>query len=81
LKKLEGKKGFTFVKGDILDRDVVAKCMKGVDRVIHLAALAGVRYSFEHPEEYISINTSNCSLLPQRQNKDKLESFKTLSRF
>lgn len=56
LKQLEGKKGFTFIRGDILDRATVAKAMKGVDRVIHLAALAGVRYSFEHPEEYIAIN-------------------------
>lgn len=56
LKRLEGKKGFTFIRGNILDRDTVAKAMKGVDRVIHLAALAGVRYSFEHPEEYIAIN-------------------------
>jgi UDP-glucuronate 4-epimerase len=56
LKRLEGKKGFRFVRGDILDRETVAECMQGVDRVIHLAALAGVRYSFEHPEEYIDIN-------------------------
>ena len=56
LKQLEGKKGFTFIRGDILDRGTVAKAMQGVDRVIHLAALAGVRYSFEHPEEYIAIN-------------------------
>lgn len=56
LKQLEGKKGFTFIRGDILDRPHLAKAMQGADRVIHLAALAGVRYSFEHPEEYIAIN-------------------------
>ncbi len=56
LKILQGKKGFTFVKGDILDRNLVAKCMKGSDRVCHLAALAGVRYAFDHPTEYIDIN-------------------------
>ncbi|NOS67849.1 MAG: NAD-dependent epimerase/dehydratase family protein [Candidatus Peribacteraceae bacterium] len=56
LKMLEGKKGFTFTRGSILDRATVKKCMKGCDRVCHLAALAGVRYSFEHPEEYISTN-------------------------
>ncbi len=56
LKILEGKKGFRFVRGSILDRKIVADTMKGVDRVVHLAALAGVRYSFEHPEEYISTN-------------------------
>ncbi|MBI1813074.1 GDP-mannose 4,6-dehydratase [Candidatus Peregrinibacteria bacterium] len=56
LKLLEGKKGFTFIRGDILDRETVKKCMEGTDRACHLAALAGVRYSFEHPEEYIATN-------------------------
>lgn len=56
LKMLKEKKGFSFIKGDILDRTTVAKAMKGVDRVIHLAALAGVRYAFDHPDEYIDIN-------------------------
>ncbi len=56
LKILEGKKGFSFIRGDILDRAALAKAMQGVDRVIHLAALAGVRYAFDHPDEYIDIN-------------------------
>jgi len=56
LEMLQGRKGFTFVKGDILDRKLVAETMKGVDRVCHLAALAGVRYAFDHPDEYIDIN-------------------------
>lgn len=56
LKILKEHKNFTFTKGDILDRPTVAKAMNGVDRVIHLAALAGVRYAFEHPDEYIDIN-------------------------
>lgn len=56
LKNLKEKKGFTFVKSDILDRKTVTKAMKGVDRVVHLAALAGVRYAFDHPDEYIAIN-------------------------
>ncbi len=52
----KGGKKFTFVKGDILDRATVKKCMTGCDRVCHLAALAGVRYAFDHPDEYIDIN-------------------------
>lgn len=56
LKKLNGEKNFTFVRGSILDRETVKKCMRGCDRICHLAALAGVRYSFEHPEEYVSTN-------------------------
>jgi UDP-glucuronate 4-epimerase len=44
------------IRGDILDRPVLADAMKGCDRVLHLAALAGVRYAFDHPTEYIDIN-------------------------
>lgn len=56
LKILQARKGFTFIRGDILDRPALATAMRGVDRVCHLAALAGVRYAFEHPDEYIDIN-------------------------
>lgn len=56
LKILQERKGFSFIRGDILDRATVAKAMAGVDRVCHLAALAGVRYAFDHPDEYIDIN-------------------------
>lgn len=56
LEMLKKRKGFTFVKGDILDRTLLATSMKGCDRVLHLAALAGVRYAFDHPTEYIDIN-------------------------
>jgi len=54
--QLDGKPGFKMIRGDITDRETVREAMKGVDRICHLAALAGVRYSFEHPEEYISNN-------------------------
>ena len=56
LDQLTEKPGFSFIKGDILDRDTVHQAMQGVDRVCHLAALAGVRYAFEHPDEYIDTN-------------------------
>lgn len=50
------EKKFTLIRGDICDRKTVAKAMKGCDRVSHLAALAGVRYAFDHPDEYIATN-------------------------
>ncbi len=53
---LQKHKGFTLIKGDICDRKTVEKAMKGADRVVHLAAIAGVRHAFEHPEEYIRTN-------------------------
>ena len=56
LEKLKAYPNFTFIEADILDRPKLAEAMKGAERVIHLAAIAGVRYSMEHPEEYIAIN-------------------------
>lgn len=72
LKILEEHPNFSFIKGDILDRPTVAKAMKGCDRVIHLAALAGVRYAFEHPDEYIDINITGFFHVIDEVRKQKI---------
>jgi len=45
------------VAGDIADRDSVRKAMKGVDIVLHLAALIAIPYSYEVPAAYVQANT------------------------
>ena len=55
LKELEGLENFTFVKGDIADFAFLTDLFKtypDIDRIIHLAAQAGVRYSLEQPFTY-----------------------------
>ena len=49
---------FTFIKLDIADRDLVSRLFinERFDRVIHLAAQAGVRYSIENPMAYADSN-------------------------
>lgn len=49
---------FTFIKGDISDKDVVMKTFEEYkpNVVINLAAQAGVRYSIENPDVYIQSN-------------------------
>ena len=49
---------FTMVRIDLADRDAVAALFadEGFDRVVHLAAQAGVRYSLENPHAYIDSN-------------------------
>lgn len=49
---------FRFVNVDIADREVVAQLFatEKFDRVIHLAAQAGVRYSLENPHAYADSN-------------------------
>ncbi|MDO8421531.1 MAG: NAD-dependent epimerase [Parvibaculum sp.] len=74
LATLESSVGFTFINGDIADREALAKCVAGrtVDRVVHLAAQAGVRYSIEQPRAYIHSNiTGHLEVLELcRQIKD-----------
>ena len=58
LKQLEGRKGFTFQKLALEDRDGMASLFRSekFDKVIHLAAQAGVRYSLTNPHAYVDAN-------------------------
>ncbi|MCX6780828.1 MAG: SDR family NAD(P)-dependent oxidoreductase [Candidatus Magasanikbacteria bacterium] len=58
LNRLAHHVNFVFEKFDLADREATAKFFAGrkFDRVIHLAAQAGVRYSVDHPAEYIDRN-------------------------
>ena len=51
-------KNFTFVELDLANREGMAALFKAeqFDRVIHLAAQAGVRYSIENPFAYVDSN-------------------------
>jgi UDP-glucuronate 4-epimerase len=58
LERIENLTNFRFIKMDLADRDGIANLFKDekFDRVIHLAAQAGVRYSIENPMAYIDSN-------------------------
>lgn len=58
LAQLTSYSNFRFVKLDLADRDGIANLFKQeqFERVIHLAAQAGVRYSIEAPFDYIDSN-------------------------
>ena len=58
LARLESYSNFKFIKLDIADREAMADLFANVNpqRVIHLAAQAGVRYSITHPHAYIDSN-------------------------
>ena len=60
LARLTPLPGFKFVKLDLADRDGMAGLFKAesFDRVIHLAAQAGVRYSLENPHAYVDSNVT-----------------------
>jgi len=47
-----------FLKGDILDFELLEKITKDIDGVFHEAALASVQESFDKPEEYHNVNVN-----------------------
>jgi UDP-glucuronate 4-epimerase len=58
LAHLQGRPGFTFVLGDIADRATLTEVYAehAPERVVHLAAQGGVRYSIENPHAYADAN-------------------------
>lgn len=58
LARLAPHANFRFVKLDVADRAGMARLFaeEGFDRVIHLAAQAGVRYSLQNPHAYVDSN-------------------------
>jgi len=60
LRLLEGYPGFRFTKADISDREAMEHLFHvgRFDRVVHLAAQAGVRYSIQNPHVYVQSNVT-----------------------
>src|SRR5690625_4385039 len=58
LEQLETYKKFTFIKGDISEKEQLMNIFKEYkpDIVVNLAAQAGVRYSIENPDVYMQSN-------------------------
>jgi UDP-glucuronate 4-epimerase len=56
--RLERSPGFRLVRADLADRDAIARLLADEHpaRVVHLGAQAGVRYSIDHPYQYIDSN-------------------------
>ncbi len=58
LNELAPHKNFELVKADLKDRSAIERLFadRKPQRVLHLAAQAGVRYSLTHPHQYIDAN-------------------------
>lgn len=58
LARLEAREGYRHAAIDLADRDAMARLFSEVapDRVVNLAAQAGVRYSLEQPAAYVDSN-------------------------
>jgi dTDP-glucose 4,6-dehydratase len=53
------------VAADITDRAMLARVMKGVDTVFHLAALIGIPYSYDAPSSYVRVNVEGTEAVLQ----------------
>jgi len=75
LKRLDKFTNFTFVKMDVADREAIAKLFEEqkFNRVIHLAAQAGVRYSIENPMAYIDANLVGMATILEGCRHNKVE--------
>jgi UDP-glucuronate 4-epimerase len=78
LERLSRHKAFRFEKADIAAPAAVADVLRkdGVDRVVHLAAQAGVRYSLENPYAYADANVmGQVVMLEAARSLDRLDHF------
>ena len=75
LRRLEGLPGFTFEKIDIADRRAWSAAFDRhrPDRVVHLAAQAGVRHSIENPHAYVDANVTGFLNVLESAREARLE--------
>jgi UDP-glucuronate 4-epimerase len=57
-KSTKNQNGYVLYRGDIRDEKLLEKIFKkeSIDKVVHLAAMAGVRYSLTNPGLYVDVN-------------------------
>jgi len=71
------KKHYKLYRGDIRDKVFLEKMFKKErpDKVVHLAAMAGVRYALENPSIYVDVNVMGTTNLLDMAVKYKIKNF------
>jgi len=74
LAQLMGHENFKFHKIDIADRQALKTLFAKthIDRIVHLAAQAGVRYSIENPDVYVSSNLQGHANMLELARRNKI---------
>ena len=77
ISKIKSHPKFNLIKRDILDEKLLKKIFskEKIDKVIHLAALAGVRPSLLFPAKYIEVNIKGTINLLDRAREAKVKQF------
>ena len=75
LEKLKTYKNFKFYQEDISNQDNISKIFKShsFNKIIHLAAQAGVRYSLENPHSYIEANIKGFLNILEEAKENSIE--------
>lgn len=73
LESIADHDSFTFIDGDIRDKETLDSCIEGVDYVFHQAAVASVQRSFEQPSVVSDINCTGTSMLLEAAKKADVE--------
>lgn len=70
-----GKDKFELIRGDIRDKDAADRACRGVDYVLHQAALRSVPKSMADPESYNDVNITGVLSMLQAVVKNKAKRF------
>jgi len=79
LKELKKFHNTLFVRGDVCNKKVVEKCLKGVDAVVHFAAETHVDRSIKNPTPFVRTNVVGTLTLLNAAKKCGVERFHHVS--
>ena len=79
LDDIKNDKRYTFIKGDICDKEIVNEITKNVDCVVNFAAESHVDRSIEGPEVFIETNVKGMLNLLQFSLKNKVQRYLQVS--
>lgn len=79
LKDIENKDNYSFVKGDITDKDIVDDLVKDCDYVINFAAETHVDRSIDEPEIFIKSNVLGTQVLLNAAKRQGVEKYIQIS--
>jgi dTDP-glucose 4,6-dehydratase len=79
LADIEGNKNYTFVQGDICNREDVAKAMQGCEAVVNFAAETHVDRSIEESEAFLQSNFAGVKVLLDQVKEQNVKKFIQIS--
>ena len=77
ISKIKNYPNFILIKGDILNEKLLKKIFseQKIDKIIHLAALAGVRPSLDYPKKYEEVNVKGTINLLEKAKEANIKQF------